>query len=464
MDYKKKYIKYKLKYFKLKQLLGGGQNENLSFFIDFNKTYERILEKYESFANKNNINSPVSFIAKGNNGIVNNFNFKNESDDNNFDIIVKTSLDKYADNLYYEFVVGQCVNKFKKYFPNFCYTFNYSYINDVSSTLIPKLSIKEGLDDLSELKEKLIMNPHTGNPIVSPENFKYGCVNNSNVCIMIENIPGSIKFSDLKEDPEFLDNLDYNYFCILFQIYIALFSLSDLFTHYDLNANNIMFSKLDKQVKITYNIKQFEKTVSIYTKFIPVIIDYARAHVKCPELLIESKNIAELVCSIKECNSREPPLCDARNSGMYFGIKNFRNYLGLYTGENNFEDFHHINPRKTNKSHDLLFLHLLMHYYFQNTSDTSEPSKLNCNLKNVYDGLFEKKEWTKLGKPGISYGNKEFIHSYGLTPKKIKTTQDVAQWLTDYFEEHFKDYKFSDYNATINITTDLTENFDFTSK
>jgi hypothetical protein len=457
MDYEKKYIKYKLKYLKLKNLSGGG-DENLSFFLEYNKNCPSIIEKYDSFSNKENINSPISFISKGSNGFVNNFNFKNNHDGNTFNIIVKTSLYKTADNLFYEFVVGQCVNQFKKYFPNFCYTFNYCFINDPENSLKSNLQNEGGISDLSELKHKLIINP-IGKPFVSEDNFRFSCQNNSNVCIMIENIPNSIKFSALKQDPEFVSNLDYNYFCCLLQLYVALFSLSDLFTHYDLNTHNVMYIKLDKTIKITYDIKQFGKTISIYTKFIPVIIDYARAHVKCPE--VESKHIGELVCTIKECNSRDLPLCDSRDSGMYFGIRNYRNYLGLYTGENNFENYHHINPRKTNKSHDLMHLHFLMYYHFQHSTEAeADPIKLKCNLRDNYEELFERREWTKLGNPDIIYGNKEFPHSYNLSPKKIKTTQDVVNWLIDYFDRYFAGYS-TDHTGNLCIVTDLSEPFDF---
>jgi hypothetical protein len=110
---------------------------------------------------------------------------------------------------------------------------------------------------------------------------------------------------------------------------------------------------------------------------------------------------------------------------MFFGIRHFRNYLGLYTGENNFENFHHINPRKTNKSHDLLYLHLLMNDYFENSKIT-ECTKLKCDLKDKYDELFEKKEWMKPFQTNINYGNKEFPDSYNTTTKKIRTTKDVV--------------------------------------
>ena len=460
MDYQKKYLKYKLKYLKLKKLTGGGDNENLSFFLNFNNTCisNYLLIKYNHFSDLTLLNSPVSFIGKGNNSIVNNFNFKNNSDDKNFDIIVKTSLNVHTDNLYYEYISGLCVNKFKKFFPNFCYTFNFCHINDPSGTLTTSLKNEHGLADLTELKEKLKINP-LEEPRVSADNFRYACLNNDKVCSMIENVPSSLKLSELKVDRDFLTNLDYNLFCILLQIYVALFGLSDLFTHYDLNVYNVMFTKLDRPIKITYDIKQLGKIITIYTKFIPVIIDYARAHVKCPDLLIESNNIAELVCTVRECNSKEPPLCDARNSGMYFGVKQYRNYLGIYTDVNNFETFHNINPRKINKSHDLLYLHSIMLYNFQHSSKF-DAGYLKCKLRDDYELVFDKTKWIDAGKNKLLYGNKELEDSFDKVPKKINTTKDVVRWLINYFDENFRDNR-DDTFAEICITTDLSTPFSF---
>jgi hypothetical protein len=294
----------------------------------------------------------------------------------------------------------------------------------------------------------------------SIENFKLACANNHRVSIMLENIPKGFKFKNLLADYEFTADLDYNYFCCMFQLYICLFSLSDVFTHYDLNANNVMYTKLDKAIKITYDIKQYGKVIDIYTKYIPVIIDYARAHVKCPDLVINTKDVANLVCNLRECNTRKIPLCNTMDHGMFFVKDLYPDGKYYY---NDFSSFHNINPRKTNKTHDLLHINTLMNLYFRSAWSLSF-SKFSCKLKNSYDALFDKAIWLSSNGVDLKYGNKELFHSYDLTPKKINTTQDVVRWLMDYFEENFRDYKNDDYEEKILITTDLSCPFKYSLK
>jgi hypothetical protein len=469
MNYQKKYIKYKIKYLKLKKLVGGGENENLEFFLDYNNKCNDIIKKYESFDNNvktnysyfnmKNINLPTYYISHGANGAINNFNFKNNIDENNFNIIVKTSLDSRADNLFYEYMAGQCVNKFKRFFPNFCYTFKYLYLNDLAGKFIPKLLSKDGLTDITEF-EKTIMDLKLDIPLISKENFKLGCSNNHRVSIMLENIPKSFKFSDLLDDSEFKSNLDYNFFCCMFQLYMCLYSLSNVFTHYDLNANNVMYTKLDKPIKITYDIKQYGKIIDIYTKYIPVIIDYARAHVNCPDLSINSADVHPMVCSLRECNNRRHPLCDTQSKGMFFGTELYPDGKYYY---NDFKSFHNINPREINQSHDLLHLHTLMRYYFKDSKDTTS-SKLALKLKDSYKKVFDYALWTKSDLVTPKYGNIRLRNSYDSNPKKINTTQDVVRWLMDYFKDNFKDYSTEDYYAKMCITTNLSSPFEFSLK
>ena len=119
MDYYQKYLKYKHKYLTLK---GGNDNENLNFFLNFNTIGKSIIDKYESFKNFDLIDGSINPIGQGSsNGFINLMKYKKDS--KNFDIIVKTSQQIDADNNFYEFNVGRCMNVIKQYYPNFIYTF-----------------------------------------------------------------------------------------------------------------------------------------------------------------------------------------------------------------------------------------------------------------------------------------------------------------------------------------------------
>jgi len=47
--YKNKYIKYKNKYLNLKKMIGGNNDENLDFFLNFNIKKDIYIEKYLMF-------------------------------------------------------------------------------------------------------------------------------------------------------------------------------------------------------------------------------------------------------------------------------------------------------------------------------------------------------------------------------------------------------------------------------
>ena len=84
MDYHKKYLKYKRKFLNLVKK-GGGDNENLDFFLNFNNKYIDIINKYEKFNNFSLINNPIKRLGKKSaNGVINFINFNNTNDTNKF--------------------------------------------------------------------------------------------------------------------------------------------------------------------------------------------------------------------------------------------------------------------------------------------------------------------------------------------------------------------------------------------
>jgi hypothetical protein len=151
MTYYEKYLKYKNKYIFLKNQLAGANIEafvsqldeadlknsliNLDFFFNYNKNKNSVLSNFSNFTNYNLVNSPVKRIGtESNNGFINLLEFKLRH--TSFLTVMKSSLQMNADNNYYEYIVGNCINKIKSYLPNFVYTFNYMNLN---KTLLWKL-------------------------------------------------------------------------------------------------------------------------------------------------------------------------------------------------------------------------------------------------------------------------------------------------------------------------------------
>jgi hypothetical protein len=420
--YYKKYLKYKEKYLKLK---GGNKNENMDFFFNFNKIKDQIIEKYNNFNDINNINIPIHRIGTPSaNGFINDINFKNNIDDKNFNTILKTSRLKEADNNYYEYVVGRCINKIKEYYPNFVYTFNYFNMTEelkyeLSSNVIyfDKMKI---VNDLKPLGEK---NEHKLQLLSKIEN---GCINNDKSAILIENIPDSISLDKLVEEPEFIADKEINVFNILFQIYFVLSSLSDIYTHYDLHAGNVMILKLSKKVQINY---VSDKIYKIYTKYIPIIIDYGRNHVNCLKFdsTILSSIYSEIACD-SQCNIEVYPKCLTNLSGLVFKSDSKLSH-------NDMNSFDFINPRIKNKSHDLRFIIYFMNYFkgtlINNPSDTRTELELKDNFYGVFNEI-NSPEWYTL--KGYKYGVRESVDT--LHMNKLSTIHDVLGWLIKYYNKN----------------------------
>jgi hypothetical protein len=81
----------------------------------------------------------------------------------------------------------------------------------------------------------------------------------------------------------FNKDLDYNLFCIFFQIYATLDSLKEIYTHYDLHPWNILIKFFKNPLKITYKMSDGSSVVLV-TNYFPIIIDYGRSYINCLKL------------------------------------------------------------------------------------------------------------------------------------------------------------------------------------
>ena len=408
MDYfYKKYYKYKHKYIHLKnkkdrtqlkdpskfndspyQLIGGGHQ----FFITFNrfKSYtknfilyvkpdENIIPVYTN--TKNSILYNVPFYIKkykidtfsslsdsssdsDSDSSINygDADFERENLHNignpeyRVDLLMKIGKDIKSDNMYREFLVGLAMNDFKKYFPNWTYTFGYlSVLNktDIFDEIYNPVGKHHSLNRkiiTTKLIDNIIKNPANtfikscDTIVPNVENITHGLINNDKSAIFVENIKGITLHY-------FLENyFTYNEFInILFQIYATLNSYVDEFTHYDLHTGNIMLYMYVDPVKITYNNYIENDTINIYTKFIPVIIDGGRAFVNSSKF--NSMLFNNIACTT-ECNKTGiAGKCDLTNYGMI----NF-----IFQDGNTLENNLVVDLSKKNISHDLRLIKLLI--------------------------------------------------------------------------------------------------------
>ena len=450
MDYEKKYLKYKNKYLDLlKKQFGGSPDEfdNIDFFFNFNKVKDIFLDKYDFYDN-NLILSPISRLGEpSENGFINQLIFKNKSDNKLFTTIMKTSIKKQADNNYYEFVVGNCINKLKKYFPNFIYTFKFMNLS---------YELKDGLknDNFTDLKkfEDSESKQIEDDKLLSFNNIGNGCKNNDKSSILIEYVPNSLNLNELLNDSTFIKYKNVEIYNILFQVYALLSSLKKIYTHYDLHDGNIMYVKIpdNKIVSINYTINN--NVYIIYTHFIPVIIDYGRSYINCLNIgetvdpsLINSKIYSEIVCENPNCNSSKLPGCNAIDVGLGIERNKFDNY-------SNFDYFYYIDMRHPNESSDLRFINV-----FMTKLENDLPIKINYESK--FDGfwLSSDNRANHLDKTtSLLFNIKERPSNLNIL-RKISTTTDCIMWLISLYNETYTNENIINElkYGSMNIDTDI---------
>ena len=205
--YYEKYLKYKNKYMNLKNSIQYGGisiNDNIDFFFNFNVVKDQIVQKYDNFSNLFLLNGSIKKIGNpSENGFIDKLNFRNKNDSSTFDCILKTSLSKDADNNFYEYTVGLCINKIKTFLPNFLYTFNYG---NIKLDLKMQLKSSKEFTNLEKFANELELKNIKEKDILSYSNISNGCKTNDVSSIMLEYLPTSMNFETLTKNKKFIDN------------------------------------------------------------------------------------------------------------------------------------------------------------------------------------------------------------------------------------------------------------------
>jgi len=387
-------------------------DDNLEFFFNFNKSRNHILQKY---SNLTNLQSPIKRIGTASaNGFINKLSFSNSRDNRNLLIAMKTSQRQDADNNYYEFTVGRCINKIKRYLPNFVYTFDFMNVNQQF-----KSKIMGDYNNVADFKANVTVKKINEGNESQKENIEAGCINNKTSSIWLQWIPNSMSLDQVLRSQAFLNYKNTEVFNILFQVYATLSGLKDIYTHYDLHPGNVSFVPVPegKTILIVYNINGNQYDIN--THFIPVILDYGRSHIDCRKFgsNIDSKNFANVGCSINHCRNPTIPSTCRTNSGLYFNRDERGNYSSPLSQ-------YFIVPANKNISHDLRFL-----YLFMRETARIQDTRSNTNIYGSF-GSVEEKSWFSGQVPAYSYGVPETNSAFGKGfSSKVKNVQDAINWL-----------------------------------
>ena len=355
----------------------------------FGTEIARIRKHFDNFLNFDYIVSPVKKIgAVSSNGFVKEIKYEREGYEAY--TVLKSSAKQNADNLMYEYEVGQYINKQNKIYPCFLETYGVFLYNDDSSwkhakdsnTIVPNV-LKNDLTQLNKI------------------DYSTACLKSKYIAIMIQHIKNAMTFRDFYKKSmslsttKLISRCNHEIICVLYQIYMPLAEMHRDFTHYDLHDSNVLLYEPLQNSYITYNYHLLSgETITFKSKYIAKIIDYGRSYYfDDHDRKNTSRNTYRNICSIKDCDP---------NCGEKFG-------LSWLEEEDSPGDSYFISSQKRNSSHDLRFAHIL----------ATLPLPVNTYLHDVLKKIVYKEK----------YGTKEILDS-GL-PNKIHNVVDMRKSLEE---------------------------------
>lgn len=297
--------------------------------IAFGKHADAIRKHFSDFNDFELLSKPINRIgAVSANGFVKEFTYEHRGYVAN--AILKSSSDKNSDNLLYEAMVGFFLNKHSKHFPCFLETYGlYEY----SSTAIYNhfLNTKTNNESYVELGLSRIAKNETD---ITDDQIHTSCEHPTNMAVLIQHLKGAETLGDKLKDVTFVKN-DLAY--VLFHVYMALYTLGDTFTHYDLHSDNVLVYEPVKGKYIEYHYHLDNGTELVFrSPYIAKIIDYGRCYFN--DKGNDSKTFWERMCKV--CVT---PAC---GSGRGYG------WLNKELDADNY----FISSKTNNPSHDLRLL------------------------------------------------------------------------------------------------------------
>ena len=298
--------------------------------IAFGTESNNIKKFFDNFITFQYVVPPIMRIGNvSNNGFINQISYEREG--YKAYTILKSSLNKVSDNLLYEYLVGQYINKMTVIFPCFLETYgiykynteqDFAYVKD--NTNITNNIFKDNLTYLS-------------NPTIAQ-----GCKDAQYLAILIQHLSNAKTMFQVMKDPLEI-YFKYDLLNVLYQIYFPLSVMGSNFTHYDLHANNILLYEpvKNKYIQYYYHPKDEEQytVTSFKCRYIVKIIDYGRAYFK--DETTDSMKIYNEVCNTPECG------------GSACGVDNG---FKLLLPEQFPGSWYYVSSQKPNISHDMRLL------------------------------------------------------------------------------------------------------------
>ena len=350
-------------------------------------TYANEIKKhFGGFANFEYATAPIKRIGSPSaNGFINEIQYDHRG--YKAYAVLKSSVKPNSDNLMYEYMVGQYINKLNKRFPCFVETYGY-YIYDNTMKVNTKgvwtfLQDSKITANMDTIKKGLILQKTT--------DYAKACKQSKFLAILIQHLKGILPIKDRFRSPRFVA---YELANVLFQVYMPLGIFGDSFTHYDLHHENVNVYEPEKDsyIHFHYHMDGGEE-YSFKSKYIAKIIDYGRSYFKDEETGIDSKKIYTDLCKETKCN----PSCGYS-----------KGFSWMYNQPNPSSSYW-ISSQKRNKSHDLRLL-----------NEVKVGTKANKTGEWLSDGLKSVLQKLKYDK---HHGTPEMTKGF---PNTIQNVYDAA--------------------------------------
>ena len=338
---------------------------------------DTIKKHFNNFTPFDYVIAPILKIGKSSeNGFIHQIEYKHGNYSSY--AILKSAKTPEADNLLYEYIVGQYINKLNKQYP--CFLETYGYYQYKNESHWQHMESSAQVDDARTLKYALNQ--------ITAINYDNACRNSKYLAILIQHLKGIRSFQELSFDPTFIA---YDMLSALFQLYLPLANVKDTFTHYDLHLENLYLYEpvVGKYIQYHYHISE-RKIVTFKSRYMLKIIDYGRSYFNDIESGVNSRDIYdEKLCkNAVGCATPESGDC---GSNVGFG------WLKPLPPQP--ESMFYISSQRKNISHDLLPLtRIILNHTAPNPNLLSPPLVDFLSKVDYMDYFGTKEEVTS--KPG----------------------------------------------------------------
>ena len=374
--------------------------------IAFGQNSKKIIDYFDGFKNFNYVKAPIVRIgAPSENGFVKQIEYEKQG--YSAYAVLKSSAKSDGDNLVYEYLVGEFINKANKFFPCFIETYGLYYYKDDASW---KHSRDTANMNTNMLKNSLELQ-------TTIYDYKKMCQESKFAAVLIQHLKGVSTLNDTIKSIHFII---YDLLYVLYQIYMPLSKLKASFTHYDLHSNNVLLYEpiKGKYIEYYYHLEN-NQVVNFKSPYLVKLIDYGRSYFNPGTASLNPTEIYNNLCGEPACTSK-PPIFK-HECGSKYGFAWFDPSKKLDKHD------YYINTMTHNQSHDLRILKFLTTLTVSNKFKRYIDPRLEVitnklailiNMVEYGKGLKKNEQW---------YGAKETTTS-GL-PSKINNVSDAEQAL-----------------------------------